>query len=278
MPYRTDVAYYYDGSFEGLMCCVYESYINKELPEIVFGPMEAQMTLYDIRNIETDQEKADRVENAIRYKISEEALEFIDRAFLTVLPSKELHIMSFVRAGFKAGGKIMEMLTDDTVSILKDAVSHLGMESSSYVQFIRFSELGGVLVSIIEPKNYILPLIREHFCDRFREECFIICDKTHGMMLIGEKGDARLGYVDSFEPSDAGYEEKRFRRLWRSFYDAIGIRERYNPRCRMSHMPKRFWAQMTEFQDELTPAEAIDKADEKGALPGALPLEIPEFS
>lgn len=278
MPYRTDVAYYYDGSFEGLMCCVYESYINKELPEIVFGPMEAQMTLYDIRNIETDQEKADRVENAIRYKISEEALEFIDRAFLTVLPSKELHIMSFVRAGFKAGGKIMEMLTDDTVSILKDAVSHLGMESSSYVQFIRFSELGGVLVSIIEPKNYILPLIREHFCDRFREECFIIYDKTHGMMLIGEKGDARLGYVDSFEPSDAGYEEKRFRRLWRSFYDAIGIRERYNPRCRMSHMPKRFWAQMTEFQDELTPAEAIDKADEKGALPGALPLEIPEFS
>lgn len=250
MPYRTNVAYYYDGSFEGLMCCIYESYYNNEIPEIVFGPLEAQMTLYDIRHIETDMKKSERVEKAIRKKISGEALEFVEKAYLTALPRKELHIMSFIRAGFKAGSKIMDMLTDDTVAILKEAVMHIGMESSHYAGFVRFSELGGVLVSVIEPKNYVLPLLREHFCDRFREEYFIIYDKTHGMMLIGEKGEARLGYVDSFEPGEAGYEEKKFRRLWQSFYDAIGIRERYNPRCRMSHMPRRFWEHMTEFQDD----------------------------
>ena len=32
--------------------------------------------------------------------------------------------------------------------------------------------------------------------------------------------------------------------------DAIAIKERYNPRCRMGHMPKRYWANMTEFWEE----------------------------
>lgn len=258
MPYRTDVAYCYDGSFEGLLCCIYESYYNREIPEIVFGPLDDQMTLYDIRYIETDTEKSERVEKAVRKKISPEALEFIEKAHLSsALPRKELHIMSFVRAGFKAGGKILEMLTDDRVFILKEAVMHLDMESAHYAGFVRFSELGGVLVSVIEPKNCVLPMLQEHFCDRFREECFIIYDKTHGMMLISENGEGRLGYADSFEPAQAGYEEIRFRQLWRSFYDAIGIQERYNPRCRMSHMPKRFWKHMTEFQKDIKTHEAI---------------------
>ena len=40
--------------------------------------------------------------------------------------------------------------------------------------------------------------------------------------------------------------EKRYRRLWRCFYDTIAIRERENPKLRMSHMPKRFWPLLPE--------------------------------
>ena len=39
--------------------------------------------------------------------------------------------------------------------------------------------------------------------------------------------------------------------LFRSqFYDTVEIKERHNPRKRMSSMPKRYWETMTEFQDE----------------------------
>ncbi|WP_419185499.1 DUF4130 domain-containing protein [Clostridium phoceensis] len=41
-----------------------------------------------------------------------------------------------------------------------------------------------------------------------------------------------------------------YRRLWRRFYDPTAIRERENPRCRMTNMPKRFWGTMTEFQPD----------------------------
>jgi probable DNA metabolism protein len=252
MPYRTDIAYLYDGSFDGLMCCVFESYAKKELPEFIFTPEEEQITLYEIREIECSQETSSRVISAVKGKISSNALEFIKKAFYTALPGKELHILKFLRKGFREGGKILDMLTDDTVSVLSKAVSYLGRESELYRGFVRFSEIGGVLVSVIEPKNFVLPFLADHFCDRLPEETYVIYDKTHSAMLLGEKGKSRLGYVQDFEPGEADIKEKGFRRLWQSFYEAIGIQERYNPGCRISHMPKRYWPQLTEFRDRET--------------------------
>ena len=44
--------------------------------------------------------------------------------------------------------------------------------------------------------------------------------------------------------------EAEYRLLWKRFYDTIAIKERENPRLRMSNMPKRYWGTMTEFQGE----------------------------
>ena len=41
-------------------------------------------------------------------------------------------------------------------------------------------------------------------------------------------------------------EERRCRALWQQFYQTVSIQQRENPRCQMSHMPKRFWADLTE--------------------------------
>lgn len=59
--------------------------------------------------------------------------------------------------------------------------------------------------------------------------------------------------MEGLELAPPGQEELNYRRLWRRFYDTIAIEGRENPRCRMTHMPKRYWAMMTEFQAE-TPA------------------------
>ena len=32
MPKRTDIAYLYDGSYEGFLCCVFESFEKREIP------------------------------------------------------------------------------------------------------------------------------------------------------------------------------------------------------------------------------------------------------
>lgn len=266
MPDGTAVTYLYDGTFDGYMCCVYESFKRKERPSDILLFDEAQLTLFDLVRIKTDEAKAKKTEEAIRQKISAEALQLVKRAFLTSLEGRELIILEFLRLGFKEGKGIMRRLTAPEVEPLIRATRHLSNETERYRGFIRFSELGGVLVSVIAPINQVLPLLAAHFCDRYPDEVLLIYDKNHCSFLLCDRGKSRLGYMDEFVPAEADEKEKSYRALWQSFYKTIAIKERYNPRCRMGHMPKRYWSYMTEFWERESYNENAVKNSEKPAV------------
>ena len=44
--------------------------------------------------------------------------------------------------------------------------------------------------------------------------------------------------------------EQQFQALWKQFYQTLEIKARHNEKCRMTHCPKRFWADMVEMKDE----------------------------
>ena len=56
-----DVIYRYDGTLEGFLCCVFESYVNKEPPMGFQGPEELEPTLFPVRWVETDSAHAQRI-------------------------------------------------------------------------------------------------------------------------------------------------------------------------------------------------------------------------
>jgi probable DNA metabolism protein len=141
----------------------------------------------------------------------------------------------------------MGMLTDDTVNTLFKAVKHLDNESHLLKGFVRFSIFSNVLVAEIEPKNYVLPLMTQHFCERYPEERFLIYDKTHGMALVYQPYQSAIIPIEDLELPEPDEQEQSYRELWQLFYDTIEIQGRHNPKCRMSHMPKRYWKYMTEF-------------------------------
>lgn len=248
--------YRYDGSFDGLMCCVFESFYKKELPLLIIDNNEPQHSLFEIREIATDKGRAARVKNAIGEKISDDALSFIRNACLTTLQDKEIQILNFIRLGFKHR-QVMRMLTNDTVNILNKAVLNMLKEAELLRGFVRFSDFGGGLVAVIEPKNNVLPVLRNHFLSRYPDGCFIIYDKTNSLVLAAQNGKSRIVQVDDFEPPSAEADEMHYRKLWKRFYDTIAVEGRENPKCRMSHMPKRYWAHLTEMQSE-----------ERGAISG----------
>lgn len=241
-------AYRYDGSWDGLLCCLFETYLAKEMPHEIFSHEELQQTLYPAREIVTDPAKAKRVRAAIPAKISKAADTLAKDAFLTCLPQKEVWILRFLRLGFRHGAKVMGMLADPAVNTLNKAVLHLHHESHQYTGFVRFTVSGGALWAVIEPKNQVLPLLARHFCERFSNEAFLIYDKTHDMALVYQAGRHEILPLLAFEPPEPDETEQKYRDLWRSFYDAISIRERENLRGRMSHMQKRYWKHMTEMQ------------------------------
>lgn len=264
MRNRSNVIYRYDGSFDGLLCCVFESYEQKEIPMDILQPDTPQTMLFPVKEIKTDLQKSNRVLASIPKKIGVSALDFVRRAFLTCLAQKELYILLFLRMGYRYGPSVMSMLTDDVVNTLFKAVRHLDKESELLRGFLRFSVFNNVLVAEMEPKNYVLPLLLQHFCERYPEERFLIYDKTHGMALVYRPYQSAVIPIEDLELPEPDEKEQSFRELWRLFYDTIEVQGRHNPRCRMSHMPKRYWKYMTEFGNaQKKPSLKLDSSNGK---------------
>lgn len=53
--------------------------------------------------------------------------------------------------------------------------------------------------------------------------------------------------VEGFQPTLPEGEELQFRALWKRFYETVAIKERENPRCQNTFLPKRYRGTMTEF-------------------------------
>ena len=238
----------YDGSFAGFLTSVGECLQNKEYPFYFLTPGEEQFSLYPLREFATDNAAARQVYRALSEKISPEFRRVVTYGFLTCLPQKERHIFDLIYLGFL--GALPTDLTDDRVLVLTRAIKGLTGEAHLFKGFVRFSDYGGVLVSQITPRNRVLPLLRPHFCQRMPEAAFLIHDKTHREGLFYADRKWKIRPVEHLELDTPDEAELECRALWRKFYNTIAIEERYNPKCRMTHMPKRFWGDMTEFQED----------------------------
>ena len=249
MSYRTDLAYLYDGSFDGLLCCVYESYYQKELPSLIFSHSEIQATLFPVKEIETDIISALKVEDSIRTSISGEALKLVRLCYYSKMENREITILNFLRMGYKIGPSVTNMLADDTVCAITKTARNVQSESHFFKEFLRFSDYNGALVAIIEPKNFVLPMIVNHYCDRFPSEQFLIYDESHNYALVYQNGESAIFPLENLELPEACEKEEKYRALWKQFYNTIAIEGRINPKLRMGNMPKRYWKNLTEFQD-----------------------------
>lgn len=270
-----DMVYYYDGSFEGLLCCVFDSYANKERLTAIYRDEASVLTLFDCRRVVTNPQHANRVLRKL-LKLSPSGTELIQKGFLTCMEEKELHLYHLIVKLLEHGPAFLHNFSDETLHPVAAAVRHLNSEAHLLKGFIRFSELGGVLGGEIEPKNRVLPLLRSHFCARYREDTFFIYDRTHKEALFYADGKAIIRPIDDFQMAPPDTQEAHYRLLWKRFYDTIAIPERENPKLRMTHMPKRYWNTMTEFQDE-TYFKAESSPADAAALSAPNEISAPEI-
>ncbi|MBQ2774691.1 MAG: TIGR03915 family putative DNA repair protein [Clostridia bacterium] len=253
MHKRTDVIYVYDGSLDGLLTAVFESFERRELPNVIISENEFIPSLFSSYVVVTDHQKADRVRRGVRKTAGEQAWNLVRLGYLTCIEDRGALVNDFVHMAMRYGGGVTRMLADETVNRLSKAVRALTEESHKYKGFVRFSVSDNTLSAVIEPKNSVLPLLAPHFCDRYPNESFLIYDKTHRQALIWHDRQRLIVTLEDFEQPKAGDDERYFRALWKHFYDTVAIEARYNPRCRMNFMPKRYWSQLPEMDEENTP-------------------------
>jgi probable DNA metabolism protein len=158
-------------------------------------------------------------------------------------------MLKFLLRGYEEGGKLVNMLGDPDVAPLMKAQKHILGEAHLLLGFIRFADYNGSLAATITPKNFILPFIAEHFTRRYKDENFLIFDKTNKAALMHQDRRADIFSLDDIEFPEVSETEMHYQALWKQFYNTVSIEARENPRCRLTHMPKRYWQNMLEVSE-----------------------------
>ena len=255
------ICYRYDGSFAGFLTCVWDALENRIEPTD-FLLFEDGATLWDERQVAADQGRARRLYAALSRRVSPAFQKLIARGFLTCLPEKELALLTLIRRGLREGDRVRLDLSDPVMARVNLALTKMWTEWDHLKGFVRFSELDGVLVGEIEPKNRVLPLLAPHFAARYSGERLALYDRTHHEIFLSDRGRWKLLPAEDFRMGPAGSGERACRAMWRRYYDTIAIEGRTNPKCQSTHLPKRYRHVMTEF---LTDGEM------ERSLPGQAP-------
>ena len=130
-------------------------------------------------------------------------------------------------------------------------------------QFVRFQKAkDGTYLAVISPDHNVLPLIIDHFRDRFNDQPWLIYDakRHYGYYYDGTGSPSRITFADEFAVTFSltdgrlndevlSGDDHLLQELWRTYFKAICIRERMNPRKQLQDMPRRYWRYLTEKQD-----------------------------
>lgn len=240
---EVNLAYIYDGSFEGMLSCVFESFEKKEKPLEILD--DGGGTLLPCKRIATDFEKAARVTKSINEKIGQTAFYYTRLCYLSCDKSKVLKLIDFLQVAYKYGANALQLAEDCVLRFVKMA-NLVSKEHGRFIEFIRFSEIDGVLISVIEPENNVLPLLNSHFADRFPNEKFMIYDAGRKLALVYQNRSTEIVRTN-FEMPAFSKEEEKYRSLWQLFYDTIEIKERHSDKRQTQFLPKKYRKHMTEF-------------------------------
>jgi len=247
---RREVAILFDGSMEGFLCILHAYYYQGVAPIIIQEEDRHQPTLeMEEYYVITNDDHAKRVHQAIRKKISPDAEHHLTRAFLA--DGEEDRFMALFRyllLGFKVGAKLNDYLQEDCVLRVHKLSRHVGREAHLLTGFCRFAETQGqIYYCSIQPINYVLPILAEHFCDRMINQLWIIHDKVRNKAAVYNGDYYVIADVPSSTQIQYSENETHIQELWSTFFHSVNIEERKNPKVQRNLLPLYFRKSMTEF-------------------------------
>ena len=205
------------------------------------------------RTAGVSQEKALKVMNKLKSRISERACLAVYRASLSKEPKRAEWIFQFIRLGLTYGRRILSMMQEDAVYEIFRIDRCVGNEAHLLTEFLRFERLdSGIFYGQVGPENDVLELLVPHFSDRFPDMDWVIFDENRKKAAFhdGRTGawQIRTGVEEAFLKRTGECQRKDvYVDLWKTFFETISIEERKNPQCQRTHLPLRYRKYMTEF-------------------------------
>ena len=251
--------YTFDGTMDGLLTAVFDAFALHEQPDQLLKQGDALPLFCDhLYRVSSDEEKARRVWTGLEKRLPCEALKLISVSWLSEQPELPTPLFLYICKVFRQGD-ISKNFADPDVLEVTDIARRVLHEQLRMKQFIRFQKAkDGTYLAVVSPDHNVLPLITHHFSDRFNDQAWLIYDaKRHygyyydgaEVIRITFENESAVPFNLSNGKLNAetlSNDDQLFQDLWRTYFKAICIRERMNPRKQLSDMPRRYWKYMTE--------------------------------
>lgn len=242
----------YDGSFEGLLCCIFRIYEEKIVVFKIVKDDEPLSDLFaDVLDVLTDEKRAQRVWSGIQRKASQVSIERILLAYLSEIRGEEHTIVRYVQYLIDSKRNIEDNLSHPVVQRLQDVVKMVHRERHRMKAFVRFQLLSdGIYYSGIDPDFNVLPLIKDHFKHRYADQQWIIYDlrRNYGLYYnLKEVLEMQLEVPPRQQSTNIFQEEEvLYQELWKKYFKHTNIESRKNTQLHIRHVPKRYWKYLTE--------------------------------
>lgn len=251
----------YDQTFEGVLTAIFEAYSLRTFPDLLLGEGEPLPLFHDaVVTVTTDEAKATRVWRGLQKKLSASALACMAQCWLAEEPETPMLLFRYIRKAIDAPHSIETDFADPDVLTLARMWKRVDWERLRLMQFVRFQKSAdGLFFAAVEPEKNALPLVTDHFRDRFSDQQWLIYDLRRGYGYYYDLKEVRHVTFDEesrgqhlvsgrLDDSLMDKDEKLFQSLWKTYFKAICIRERWNPKKHKQDMPVRYWKYITEKQ------------------------------
>ena len=253
--------YTFDHTIDGLLTAVFDAYALHQQPEQLVREGDVLPLFCDeVHAVVTADDKAGRVWAGLEKRLEREVLRLISVSWLSEEPALDTPLFHYIYKVFGHEG-IERNFADPDVLYVTNTARRVMHEQLRMKQFIRFQKAkDGTYLAVVKPDNNVLPLITTHFQDRFGDQPWLIYDakRLYGYYYDGQVV-TRITFTDNdilpFSLADGRLsddllsdDDKTFQELWRTYFKAVCIRERMNPKKQLSDMPRRYWKYMTEKQ------------------------------
>jgi probable DNA metabolism protein len=246
---------------DGLLTAVFDAYSLKEQPEQLLKTGDALPLFCEhTYHVTTDDEKSRRVWTGLEKQLPLEAMKLISVSWLSELSELSTPLFQYICKVFRQGD-ISKNFADSDVLAVTNIARRVLHEQLRMKQFIRFQKAkDGTYLAVVSPDHNVLPIIIDHFQDRFNDQPWLIYDarRHYGFYYDGQTA-IRITFENEasvpFNLSNGKLNEEvlssddqLLQNLWRTYFKAICIKERMNPRKQLQDMPRRYWKYMTEKQ------------------------------
>ncbi len=253
--------YTFDESLTGLLTAIFEWFERKPgYVDLVTQKYYQPNAFNEVLHVISHQQKADRVWAGLKQKLGKDWLRKFYCSYLSEIPEAYQHLFQFSIYIFRNNKEVANNYGNEHVIALSKYAKSVEREKHRMEAFIRFQKTADhIFYTAVDPDFNVLPLISNHFKNRYADQRWIIYDlkRKYGLHYnLDTVEEITISFndgVNKHKPTTLIMDEKEelYSILWKDYFKSANIVARKNTKLHVQHVPKRYWKYLTEKQNIL---------------------------